>query len=146
MTNERRADIFPTSPSTVLPSLTIVQETPPVANKADQTWPAASSPGAPRSSSSFSFSNRAALPADLLALRATCLHVHRVWLANAPALIWSIWPRFVVCFDEALIAVRNPPSVPYLATLLALWSNRFEKARHPDGRKPSLRLGRYPRA
>jgi hypothetical protein len=54
--------------------------------------------------------------ADLRALLLTCRHLHSVWVANAPSIVWHVGPKVIPAFDQALMAVRNAfTAAPFLS-------------------------------
>ena len=44
--------------------------------------------------------------AQLLNLISTCKRLHSVWVASPGTIIWDVGKRDIVCFDDALMAVR----------------------------------------
>lgn len=43
---------------------------------------------------------------QLLSLITTCKRLHSIWLSNSGPIIWDIGQRDILCFDDALMAVR----------------------------------------
>ena len=43
---------------------------------------------------------------QLLSFITTCKRLHSAWLSNPGTIIWEVGKRDIVCFDDALMAVR----------------------------------------
>ncbi|CZR56555.1 uncharacterized protein PAC_06444 [Phialocephala subalpina] len=43
---------------------------------------------------------------QLLRFITTCKRLHSIWLSNSGTIIWEVGPRDILCFDDALMAVR----------------------------------------
>jgi hypothetical protein len=73
--------------------------------------------------------------ADVTALASTCRRLHSVWAANSAPIIEAIGPRYVLAFNEALVAVSEP-----LAELTCYRADRL----HAFNRLVQSRLQRVP--